>query len=217
MSMRKRKQSEGEFDALQEDQPETAAETAGVEGSEAERSDAAETEVDQRLGDEVSEGTEPASPEVEALKSELEAHNDRYLRLAAEFDNSRTRTIRERMEVRERAQADFARQLLETLDDLGRVAALEAENATVHDVIDGIHMVERKLLQELEQAGFERVGSPGESFDPNHHEAIATQPASGDSEAGTVGNVVQPGYRLGNVLLRPARVVVLVDTEQGGE
>jgi molecular chaperone GrpE len=215
--MRKRKQSEDEFDALQEDQPETAAETAGVEGSEAERLDAAETEVDRRLGDEVSEGTEPAAPEVEALKSELEAHNDRYLRLAAEFDNFRKRTIRERMEVRERAQADFARQLLETLDDLGRVAALEAENVTVHDVIEGIHMVERKLLQELEQAGFERVGSPGESFDPNHHEAIATQPASGDSEAGTVGSVVQPGYRLGNVLLRPARVVVLVDTEQGGE
>jgi molecular chaperone GrpE len=215
--MRKRKQSEDEFDALQEDQPETAAETAGVEGSEAERLDAAETEVDRRLGDEVSEGTEPAAREVEALKSELEAHNDRYLRLAAEFDNFRKRTIRERMEVRERAQADFARQLLETLDDLGRVAALEAENVTVHDVIEGIHMVERKLLQELELAGFERVGSPGESFDPNHHEAIATQPASGDSEAGTVGSVVQPGYRLGNVLLRPARVVVLVDTEQGGE
>jgi molecular chaperone GrpE len=120
------------------------------------------------------------------------------------------------MQLRERAQADLARQLLETLDDLGRVTALEAANASVHDVIEGIHMVERKLLQELEQAGFERVGAPGEPFDPNHHEAVATHPASEQQAPGTIGNVLQPGYRLGNVLLRPARVVVVVDNEPDG-
>jgi molecular chaperone GrpE len=150
----------------------------------------------------------------DAVQQEVAALNDRYLRLAAEFDNFRKRTIRERAEWRERAQADFARQLLETLDDLARVAALEASNATVHDVIEGIHMVERKLLQELEQAGFERVGSQGEPFDPNHHEAVATQPATDDAPAGTVGTLVQPGYRLGNVLLRPARVIVTIDSEE---
>lgn len=163
------------------------------------------------------QGGPDLSGELEAMRAELEALNDRYLRLAAEFDNFRKRTVRERMELRERAQADLARQLLETLDDLGRVTALEAANASVHDVIEGIHMVERKLLQELEQAGFERVGAPGEPFDPNHHEAVATHPASKEQEAGTIGNVLQPGYRLGNVLLRPARVVVVVDAEQTGE
>ena len=148
---------------------------------------------------------------VEHLQAELDGLNDRYLRLAAEFDNFRKRTLRERAEVRGRAQADFARQLLETLDDLARVTALEAENVTVHDVIEGIHMVERKLMQELERTGFERVGTTGEAFDPNHHEAVATQPAAGEAVPGTIGNVLQPGYRLGNVLLRPARVVVVVD------
>jgi molecular chaperone GrpE len=157
-----------------------------------------------------------AEGELEALRAELEARNDRYLRLAAEYDNFRKRTLRERMQLRERAQADLARQLLETLDDLGRVTALEAANASVHDVIEGIHMVERKLLQELEQAGFERVGAPGEPFDPNHHEAVATHPASEQQAPGTIGNVLQPGYRLGNVLLRPARVVVVVDNEPDG-
>jgi molecular chaperone GrpE len=147
-------------------------------------------------------------------EEQVAALNDRYLRLAAEFDNFRKRTVRERAEWRERAQADLARQLLETLDDLGRVTALEAENVTVHDVIEGIHMVERKLLQELEQAGFERVGSRGEPFDPNHHEAVATQPATDEAPAGTVGTLLQPGYRLGNVLLRPARVIVTVDSEE---
>jgi molecular chaperone GrpE len=155
--------------------------------------------------------------EVEALTAELDALKDRYLRLAAEYDNFRKRTLRERTELRERAQADLARQLLETLDDLGRVTALEAANASVHDVIEGIHMVERKLLQELERAGFERVGAPGEPFDPNHHEAVATHPASDQQAPGTIGNVLQPGYRLGNVLLRPARVVVVVDDEPDGE
>ena len=158
-----------------------------------------------------------AEGELETLRAELEARNDRYLRLAAEYDNFRKRTLRERTELRERAQADLARQLLETLDDLGRVTALEAANASVHDVIEGIHMVERKLLQELEQAGFERVGAAGEPFDPNHHEAVATHPASEQQAPGTIGNVLQPGYRLGNVLLRPARVVVVVDDEPDGE
>jgi len=148
---------------------------------------------------------------VKSLQQELDGLNDRYLRLAAEFDNFRKRTVRERAELRERAQADFARKLLETLDDLGRVTALEAANASVHDVMEGIHMVERRLMQELEHTGFERVGAAGDVFDPNHHEAVATRPAEGEAVAGTIGTVLQPGYRLGNVLLRPARVVVLVD------
>ena len=179
-----------------------------------------------RLGEDVpaSETAEPSMAEagtaeplpaleraVEQLQGELDGLNDRYLRVAAEFDNFRKRTLRERAELRERAQADFARQLLETLDDLARVTALEAKNVTVHDVIEGIHMVERKLMQELERTGFERVGTTGEAFDPNHHEAVATQPADGEAVPGTIGNVLQPGYRLGNVLLRPARVVVVVD------
>ena len=186
---------------------------------------------DEAMNDEIGEGetepgvgnapdtapqAEPAS-EPDAVQAELSSLNDRYLRLAAEFDNFRKRTVRERAEWRERAQADFARQLLETLDDLGRVAALEASNASVHDVIEGIHMVERSLLQELERTGFERVGTLGEPFDPNHHEAIATQPATDEAPAGTVGTLVQPGYRLGNVLLRPARVIVTVDAEDDAE
>ena len=176
---------------------------------------------DDGVPDEV-EAVDPAvqsaiESDLDATKAELSDLNDRHLRLAAEFDNFRKRTVRERAEWRERAQADFARQLLETLDDLGRVAALEASNASVHDVIEGIHMVERKLLQELERTGFERVGTLGEPFDPNHHEAIATQPATDEAPAGTVGTLVQPGYRLGNVLLRPARVIVTVESEDDAE
>ncbi|MDH3289496.1 MAG: nucleotide exchange factor GrpE [Gemmatimonadota bacterium] len=169
--------------------------------------------------DELDEGVErvEASEAVERLAAELEEQNDRYLRLAAEFDNFRKRAVRERAELRQRSQAEFARKLLEALDDLGRVVALEAANATVHDVINGVHLVEQKLMRELEHAGFQRVGAEGEPFDPNLHEAVATRPASGDGLPGTVGSVLQPGYRLGEVLLRPARVVVWIEGEQQAE
>lgn len=200
-----------------EELPRDEAPEGEAAGLEAESLDAgAEGEPDQGELDTAGVESAPVS-ELDAAREAFSNLNDRFLRLAAEFDNFRKRTVRERAEWRERAQADFARQLLETLDDLGRVAALEAGNATVHDVIEGLHMVERKLLQELERTGFERVGTPGEPFDPNHHEAIATQPATDESPAGTVGTLVQVGYRLGNVLLRPARVIVMVETEDEAE
>ncbi len=142
--------------------------------------------------------TVDAAEAVKRLTVELEEQNDRYLRLAAEFDNFRKRVVRERAELRHRSQAEFARKLLEALDDLGRVVALEAANATVHDVINGVHLVEQKLMRELEHAGFQRVGAEGEPFDP-------------------VGSVLQPGYRLGEVLLRPARVVVWVEGDHRAE
>jgi molecular chaperone GrpE len=208
--MGKRKHSEPE---IATDAPESA--SASQQERPAEPGAAADRPVPDAVEAPPEAGVDEQIPALEAsvdhLQAELDGLNDRYLRLAAEFDNFRKRTLRERSEVRERAQADFARRLLETLDDLARVTALEAGNVTVHDVIEGIHMVERKLMQELERTGFERVGLTGETFDPNHHEAVATQPAVGEAVAGTIGNVLQPGYRLGNVLLRPARVVVVVD------
>lgn len=162
------------------------------------------------------EATEAAEV-VDRLSAQLDELNDRYLRLAADFDNFRKRTVRERAELRHRSQAEFARKLLEALDDLGRVVALETSSATVHDVINGVHLVEQKLMQELEHAGLQRVGTEGEPFNPNDHEAVATRPAGGDGEAGTVGSVLQPGYRFGEVLLRPARVVVWVEGEPPAE
>jgi molecular chaperone GrpE len=156
---------------------------------------------------------EPPEEAVRRLREELDGLNDRYLRLAAEFDNFRKRAIRERGELRHRAQGDLVRGMLEGLDDLGRVADLQADETRVGDVIEGVRLVERKLLQELGQMGLERVGSKGEVFDPNQHEAVGALPLSGDGEEGTVGAVLQPGYRFAGGLVRPARVMVLVATE----
>ncbi len=172
--------------------------------------------------DELAEATEvlvseePEPQEVVRLQEQLDEANDRYLRLAAEFDNYRKRIAREQAEARARAQGDVVRRLLEALDDLERVAGLEESDATVHDVVTGVHMVERKLQQELEVLGTERVAAEGEPFDPNFHEAIGALPVSEDAEPGTIAAVVQRGYRLGTTLLRPARVLVYVDQETHG-
>ncbi len=153
---------------------------------------------------------EPLEQAVERLTEEAAHHKDRHLRLAAEFDNFRKRTSRERTEIWSRAQADVVSSILDALDDLGRVAHLEPDQTTVADVISGVELVERKILRELEGAGLKRVGVSGEAFDPNHHEAVATAPAPNAKQDNTVAAVLQPGYRFGGVLLRPARVRVFV-------
>lgn len=148
----------------------------------------------------------------DALAAEVAALKDRYLRLAAEYDNFRKRTTREREELRTRAQGDVVRRLLDALDDLGRVAHLPAATTTAADVIAGVELVERKLLKELGACGVEAVTSVNVPFDPAQHEAIGALPAETAEQDHTIGAVLQPGYRLGAVLLRPARVLVRIWT-----
>ena len=158
---------------------------------------------------------EPLEEAVRRLTTELEELNDRHLRLAAEFDNYRKRMIKERADMRERAQAELVRDMLEAIDDLNRVTSLDHGEAGVRDVLDGVELVERKLHAELERLGVERVGTEGEVFDPNGHEAVGTMPANSPEQDGTIAFVLQPGYRFGSVLLRPARVNVFVVAEGG--
>lgn len=145
---------------------------------------------------------------IQRLTEELEALKDRHLRLAAEFDNFRKRSQKERVEAWARAQADVALRLLDALDDLGRVAHLDAAQTTARDVLAGVELVERKLLRELGALGLERVGAEGEAFDPNQHEAVSSLPAPEPAADHRVAAVLQPGYRFAGALLRPARVSV---------
>src|SRR5690606_39169801 len=133
------------------------------------------------------EGGEGGSPEVEELR-------DRYLRLAAEFDNYRKRTDRERLEDRDRAQAQIVERLLESIDDLQRVTEVTSETAAVEAVLEGVRLVEQKLLRTLEAEGLERVEAKGKPFDPEIHEALMTTPTNESAEDHTVGEVFQNGY-----------------------
>ncbi|HEY7194072.1 MAG TPA: nucleotide exchange factor GrpE [Gemmatimonadales bacterium] len=149
----------------------------------------------------------PAPASVE--RSEVEAWKDRHLRLAAEYDNFRKRTAKERTEAWSRAQADLVSRLADALDDLSRFAHIdpaEIDSKTLHD---GVDLVERKFWKELEAAGVTRIDQAGVPFDPHVHEAVTMQPAAKPEQDHTVGQVVQPGYKMRDTLLRPARVIVL--------
>ncbi len=160
-------------------------------------------------------GTASTEAVDQELRAELAELQDRHLRLAAEFDNFRKRNARERTELRARAQAEIVSLMLEALDDLGRVAHLDPEQTSARDVVDGVEMVERKLMRQLGSAGLERVGVVGEPFDPNVHEAIGTVPTDDQAADHTVAAVFQPGYRFAEQLVRPARVQVFVATASG--
>ena len=160
---------------------------------------------------------EPPDQALERVTGELEELNDRYLRLAADFDNFRKRVTRERSQMRAQAQADLVRDVLEALDDLERVTSHEASHGNVQEVIAGVEIVEKKLMSELERMGLERVGGAGVRFDPNEHEAVGALPAPSAEQDGTVAAVLQPGYRFGGMLLRPARVQVYIAMEPAGE
>ena len=155
---------------------------------------------------------EAVEHDVEELRgrvAEAEAKRDEYLsdlqRLAADFDNYRKRALRDQEALVARAHERLVRELLPILDDLER--ALDA--AEVHDeatVVEGVRLVQRALLSSLEREGLAVIEADG-AFDPHVHEALLAQPGEG-AEPGSVLQVVQKGYRLGDKVLRPARVVV---------
>jgi molecular chaperone GrpE len=164
---------------------------------------------------------EPAPEAVVRLEGELgEARTalaqatDRYLRLAAEFENFKKRSVRERTETRARAQAEVVERLVDALDDLARFAHVDPAQTDAKTIHDGVDMVERKVWKQLDAIGVTRIDQVGVPFNPNVHEAVTMHPAALPTEDHTVGAVLQPGYQLGDTLIRPARVVVL--TWQGG-
>ncbi len=152
---------------------------------------------------------------IRRLEAQVDQWKEQAMRVAADMDNFRKRTQRERTETWSRAQAEVAARVLDALDDLGRVVSLDPNTTSVKDVLVGVEMVERKLLKELEGAGLERVGQPGDKFDPASHEAVSTIPAGTPDEDHVVASVFQPGYRFGGALLRPARVQVRVWDDGG--
>ncbi|NIN70922.1 MAG: nucleotide exchange factor GrpE [Gemmatimonadetes bacterium] len=145
---------------------------------------------------------------IATLSSELEALEDRHLRLVAEFDNFRKRTVKERSEQAQRAQGDLARQLLESLDDLSRVSELGSSDHDAATILEGVQLVEKKLQRALEQLGLKRIDALGQRFDPELHEAMVTVATEDPEEDEVVSQEFAKGYTFGNTLLRPSRVAV---------
>jgi molecular chaperone GrpE len=159
-----------------------------------------EPRIEEQLDDTVEEIVE--EPEAE---ESAPAPDDSYLRLAADFDNYRKRTAREHAELSQRANERLLNELLPVLDDLERAleAAAEHEEAKLEE---GVRLVHRSLLGLVERHGLTEIDTEG-AFDPHVHEALLAQPGEGVEE-GSVLQVLQKGYRLGDKVIRPARVIV---------
>ena len=140
-----------------------------------------------------------------AAEAKVEEHFDHLQRLAAEFDNYRKRAAREQEAFAARANERVVKELLPVLDDLER--ALEAaEQHEEAQLEDGVWLVHRALAEVLRKEGVEEIPTDG-AFDPHVHEALLAQPGEG-VESGNVLQVLQKGYRLGDKVVRPARVIV---------
>ncbi len=146
--------------------------------------------------------------ELETMRGQFDAANDKYLRLAAEYDNFRKRTMKERQDERGRAQADLVKLLMDPLDDLTRFANVDVASASVPMMVEGAALVARKVFKELTAGGLTVIDPADQPFDPAMHEAVTTQPATSAEQDHTVGAVYQVGYMYNGMLLRPARVVV---------
>ncbi len=155
-------------------------------------------------GDSVEQAVDPAAE----WKAAFEDQRDKYLRLAADYENFRKRAAKERLEAGARAQGDLIGTFVELLDDLSRFAQVDPGTTDARTMVDGVSMVEKKVMKVLAAQGLEVVNPVDQPFDPAVHEAVATEPAASEGEDHQVARVYQAGYVYKGQLLRPARVVV---------
>jgi len=150
----------------------------------------------------IPEGSPPEQEKspLDLLRSEYDDLNDKYLRLAADFENFRKRSVRDTEQRITQSIGQFARDMLEVADSLDR--ALQAEGGA-HE---GLAQIQKLLIQVMKRQGLESFESVGEKFDPTRHEAIAMIPSP--QEEGTVCDQVCKGYCLQEKVIRPAQVVV---------
>ena len=150
---------------------------------------------------------------LEALKAEVETLKDQRLRALAEVENIRRRADKEKTDASQYAVTKFARDMVGIADNFARaLAAVPAEVRSAADpqvqaVLDGVEATDRQLIQALERYGVKQIDTSDGKFDPNLHQAIAEVPAAG-KPGGSIVDVVQTGFMIGERLLRPAMVTV---------
>ena len=164
-----------------------------------------ETEVTEEQKAPKKEKKSKKDAEIDKIKAELESKNDLLLRTAAEFDNFKKRTERERAGVAEFAKANVIKELLPILDNIDRSSAIE--DKTSPDYIKGIEMIVKQFESLGEKLGIVEVAKIGDVFDPNCHEAVMHIEDENLGE-NTIAAVLQKGYKIGDTVIRPAMVSV---------
>lgn len=184
-----------------------------------------QADIENAIGLDEEEGLEAADPSAdetgpEALQAQIDDLRDRLLRAVADADNTRKRAAREVKETREYAVTGFARDMLDVADNLARALESLSDEARaslpdgVKPLLEGVEMTERRLLSTMERHGVKRIApEPGEPLDPNRHQAAAQIPH--EQPKGRIAHVMQPGYVIGERILRAAMVVVSAGPAEG--
>lgn len=142
------------------------------------------------------------------LQSEMEELKVKYLRQAADFDNFRKRTAKERIDLIKTAAQDTLTSLLPVIDDFDRAVKAAESDESTEPVSDGVMLVYGRLKTTLQQMGLKEMVTNGEAFDPELHEALTEIPAPSDDLKGKIVDTIEKGYYLGDKIIRHARVVV---------
>lgn len=146
--------------------------------------------------------------ELVKTKLALEEMKDKYLRLAAEFDNYRKRTMKEKTELIKNGGEKAISTILPILDDLERALENMQHTNDIEAIHQGIDLIYQKFLKQLVQEGLEKMSPIGQDFDTDFHEAVALVPVSNEDQKGKVLDCVQTGYKLNDKVIRHAKVVV---------
>ncbi|OUJ73174.1 nucleotide exchange factor GrpE [Hymenobacter crusticola] len=153
---------------------------------------------------------ESGAPQAEASKTnaELAELKDKYLRLAAEFDNYKRRTAKERQDLFKTANQELMQVLLPIIDDFERARTHTQSSEDVNVVRESVDIIYNKMLKTLQQKGLTPMETKGGAFDPDLHEAITQIPAPSEELKGKVVDEVEKGYYLGDKVIRHAKVVL---------
>ena len=163
----------------------------------------AETAEEQKLTSE-----EKLQKELDAANQALEEQKDKYLRLSAEFDNYRKRTMKEKAELIKNGGEKTISAILPILDDMERALQNAQKAEDIQAVCEGIGLISQKFQKVLAQEGLQRMEPVGKDFDTDFHEAIALVPAPAEDQKGKVLDCIQTGYTLNDKVIRHAKVVV---------
>ncbi len=185
---------------------------AAIDAADADGGTLADADAEEDAAENESPWAQDPAARIAELEEEIASVKDQFLRSMAEAENVRKRSERHLAEAHKYGVANFARAILTVADDLSRALSAVPEDqrqgeGLFQTLLGGVEAVERELVKVLDAHNIERIDPAGEPFDPNFHEAMFEVPDS-DFPSGTVVQVIQPGYRLHDRLLRPARVGV---------
>lgn len=151
--------------------------------------------------------TPSLDPHAQLLK-EHEELRDKYMRIYADFDNFRKRAIKEKADLIRTAAQDALTALLPVLDDFDRAKALSEKEGSTEVMTEGVQLVYNKLFSVVKGMGLEAMDTRNQAFDPELHEAITEIPVPDESQKGKIVDTIEKGYKLGDKIIRYAKVVV---------